>query len=230
MSNFEYTVIRRPWRRTLSITISADNKIIVKASKTLPDKKILTFIKQKEKWINKITSFNQKIRKPYIPKKFIEGEKLLYLGKEYPLIIKETQKGNILFQNEAFVACIPGKCQNPRNYISNKLINWYKISAYKTLLEIVSLYEKIVNVTISDLQIKTLNKTWGSCSKKGVISFSWKLIMAPIHIIDYVVIHELCHLIHHNHSQKFWNLVKTLIPDYKNRKKWLLIHENTLNL
>ena len=112
--------------------------------------------------------------------------------------------------------------------MSKKVVEWYKIAAYKKLLERVSFYERVIKVSISDLQIKTLKRTWGTCSKKGVVIFNWKLIMAPLYIVDYVVVHELCHLIHLNHSNLFWEQVKKVIPRYKQYKKWLTVHENEL--
>jgi predicted metal-dependent hydrolase len=231
MLPFKYTLIRKPRRRTLTITVSRDNKIIVRSPLALPQEEIRRFLKQKEKWINKTILFNRRTRKPYIPKSFTAGEKFFYLGQEYPLVIEEKkEKKEIRLENGTFYLYLPARCNHPNRYIARKFIHWYKTSAYRKLLEVICAYERRLKVTISDLRIKTLKRTWGSCSKKGIVTFSWKLILAPLYILEYVVVHELCHLIHHNHSPRFWQEVGKLIPDYKQRKKWLAVNENTVKL
>lgn len=231
MLPFKYTLIRKPRRRTLAITVSSDNEIVVRSPFTLSPEEIRRFLKQKEKWINKTILFNRRVRKPYIPKSFTAGEKFFYLGREYPLVIEEKKREKgIRLENGAFYICPPARSNHPKRYIAQKLIHWYKTSADKKLRKVISAYERRLKITISDLRIKTLKRTWGSCSKKGVVTFSWKLILAPLYILEYVVVHELCHLIHHNHSPRFWQEVSKLIPDYKERKKWLAINENTVKL
>lgn len=228
MFNFEYTVIRKPWRRTLSINISPENKVVVKTSKTLSRKKIENFIKKSLKWINKRLEFNKKNRKPYVPKKFEENEDFFYLGEKYPLVINEGRGKDIELKDNKFCVYAPAKSKNRGGYIEKKFIRWYKNTAYKIFSERIMIYKSILKVSVSALEIKSLSQTWGSCSKKKVISLGWKLVMAPVHIIDYIILHELCHLIHLNHSASFWKQVETVIPDYKQYKKWLVIHENLL--
>ncbi|MCK5289194.1 MAG: M48 family metallopeptidase [Candidatus Omnitrophica bacterium] len=230
MVEFEYTLIRKTRRKNLSITISSDNKIIVKAAKFLSEKFIETFLENKAGWIRKRISFNKQFLKPYIAKEFIEGENFLYQGKIYPLVLKKIGGSGIVFKDNAFFMDVFNNCKDRKRYFTLKFIEWYKIAAYRTLLDRICFYESILMVSISDLRIKTLKRTWGSCSKNGLVSFSWKIIMAPLEIIDYLVVHELCHLIHHDHSIHFWEKVRMVLPDYKKRKKWLAVHENQLNL
>ncbi len=230
MVEFEYTLIRKSRLKNLSITISSENKIVVKASKFVPEKTIKAFLKNKAEWIKKKISFNEKFLKPYIPKKFVEGENFLYQGEKYPLVLQRIGGSRVVFRDNTFFFGVFSKCKDRKRYFTLKFIEWYKIAAYRKILDRICFYESILRVSISDLRIKTLKRTWGSCSKSGVVSFSWKIIMAPLEIIDYLVVHELCHLIHHDHSIRFWGKVEMVLPDYKKRKKWLAIRENQLNL
>jgi predicted metal-dependent hydrolase len=107
--------------------------------------------------------------------------------------------------------------------IRNALVRWYKRNAELKFREKVARYADIVGVDPADVGIKTFKSRWGSCSSKGRIDFNWKVIMAPNRIVDYVVVHELCHLKQHDHSPEFWKLVERVIPDYLECKVWLKV-------
>jgi len=196
----------------------------------LAKKHIENFLNRKSPWINKTIHFNRQIKKSYIPKNFTEGEKFLYLGQEYPLILRKKDKGEFILKDAQLLVAIPPRCKKHKNYISKKLVQWYKAAAYKNFIERVSNYEKIIGVNIIDLKIRTLTKSWGNCSKKGVVSLTWNLIMAPLNIIDYVIVHELCHLVHPNHSPNFWKTVSNILPHYKQCKQWLAVNEAAIRL
>lgn len=225
MSKLNYILRRKPYRKTISIEITPKNEIIVKASKTYPAKKINQFIFRKSGWIQKQLDFNKKIRKPSLIREYISGEKYLFLGNYYSLSLTEG-KPNIYIDSQNLKFSASKKYLLRKKYIKNKLKDWYKKQAYKKILERVYFYEKVLGVAISDLRIKSFNRSWGNCSSKKQVSFSPYLVMAPITVIDYVVVHELAHIIIPNHSAKFWNFLEKIIPDYKQRKKWLVVHEN----
>jgi predicted metal-dependent hydrolase len=231
MESIEYKLIRQPRRRSLSISVSDTGEIIVKTSKTLPKKEIEAFLRKKENWIRKTLHFYKTTKTAYIPKKFVSGEKFLFLGKEYPFQLSEKkQSRGMKFNDDIFSIHVPLRISEPKEYIKDKLIGWYQNTAYKTILKRISFYETVLGASITDLRIRKLNRTWANCSRSGIVSFNWRLILAPLPILDYVVVHELCHLIHLNHSPKFWKLVEAFVPDYKERKKWLLTHDNMLKL
>ncbi|MCF7893632.1 MAG: M48 family metallopeptidase [Candidatus Omnitrophica bacterium] len=229
MQIFNYTLIRRPYRKTISIEVTPKNKVVVKASKTYPVKKINQFIARKSKWIQKQFDFNKKIRKPPLARKYISGENYLFLGSYYNLLLVEGRLRIFIDgQNLKFFAS--KKYLLRKKYIKTKLKDWYKKQAYKKILERVCFYEKVLGVFISDLKIKSFNRSWGNCSTKKQVSFSPYLVMAPTTVIDYVVVHELTHIIIPNHSAKFWKFLEKFIPDYKQRKRWLIAHQNQLCL
>jgi hypothetical protein len=82
-------------------------------------------------------------------------------------------------------------------------------------------YARLYNFHYQKIRLSSARTRWGSCSARGTLSFTWRLIMSPPEIIDYVVIHELAHTIHHNHSPQFWGLVGSILPDYAEKRKWL---------
>lgn len=121
------------------------------------------------------------------------------------------------------------------NVSSNKpedsaLVNKHKKYARKIFEAKVAYYNQFTGGNYTSITIRDQKTRWGSCSGRGTLSFNWRLILAPPEILDYVVVHELCHLTHMNHSKEFWELVESVIPDYKTKRKWLKENGHTLRL
>jgi len=229
MPEFNYILLRRPYRKTIGVEVTSENKIIVRASRTYPKKKINLFIQKKSRWIQKQLDFNKTIRKPALKRNYVCGEKYLYLGNYYKLLLFEG-KSSVYLRGQDLLFSGPRRYLLNKQYIKKKLKAWYRLQAHKKILERVSFFEKVFQVSVSDLNIKDFLRSWGNCSSRRQVSFSLYLIMAPIAVIDYVVAHELAHLIVPNHSDKFWKFLKQFIPDYKQRKNWLVVHENQFSL
>jgi len=122
------------------------------------------------------------------------------------------------------------KGENRREEIKRRLIEWYKKEARTKYKERVEHYRKKLGVSYNKIFIRDQKTRWGSCSSKGNLNFNWRLIMAPLSIMDYIVVHELVHLIHPNHGRDFWKLVESVIPDYKEKKQWLRINGYRLKI
>lgn len=224
--DLKYKIKRRPRRRTLSIVISADNMIVVRANQSLPERAIAEFVESKRAWISKTLKFNDAQIKSYIPKRFVCGEKFLYLGKEITLLLKGKNKETVL-TGDIILIRFPDFIKDPTRYIQTKLEQWYKAKSLEIIYERINLYSCLLNVQVENVKIRSLKRTWANCSRKGVLTFSWRLIMAPLNIIDYVVVHELAHRLHHNHSSRFWNEVERIIPEYRDCKRWLRQQERS---
>ena len=112
--------------------------------------------------------------------------------------------------------------------VRNALSDWYECHALKKLIEKTKQYAGIIGVSPNSISVKNYKSRWGSCSSKGDISYNWRIILAPPHIVNYVVVHELCHLRHMNHSPAYWKSVKQVFPDYLVCRKWL--KEKGINL
>ncbi len=223
--DLKYTITRRPRRRTLSIVIAHDNRIVVRANQSMPDKAIVKFIESKRDWISKTLNFNNACLSLYTPKQFICGEKFMYLGEDFSLLIERGKNRKPELKEGIFVIRIPKHIKNSVDYGRDKLVQWYRTQSYQILNERVDLYRRILNVQIKNIKIRSLKSTWANCSCLGVLTFSWRLIMAPLNIVDYVVVHELAHRLQHNHSARFWKQVEKTIPEYKACKKWLRDNE-----
>lgn len=154
-----------------------------------------------------------------------DGEQLLFQGDLFTLKVVEysgklTKVG--LSGNNIVIRLHKDKTHEERNReIRIKLEQWYRTMARESILERINWFQKILQVKCNDVRIKEQKTRWGSCSLKGNLNFNWRIVMAPSDIIDYIVVHELCHLIHMNHSRDYWQLVEKYIPDYRDRRNWL---------
>jgi predicted metal-dependent hydrolase len=110
------------------------------------------------------------------------------------------------------------------------MLNWYRKKAREQINERIKYYQPKVGVQPARITVKEQKKRWGSCSSRGNLNFNWRAVMAPSPVLDYIIVHELCHLKHHNHSREFWNLLASILPDYKNRREWLKKNGVRLNL
>ena len=213
VKNIKIDEIVRSKRKTVSIQIKNDGKLIVRAPIRLSQKEINDIVLKHQHWIN--TKQSEIIEKNKKRLSFTEGEELLYLGKYYPLKIVDDYD-NLLTLNDNF---------NLSKYcIANAkeiFAIWYKNEAAKIIKTRAEYYADKYNFKYSKIKISNAKTRWGSCSYNGNININWRLIMAPIEVLDYVIIHEFIHLKVDNHSRKFWQQVESLYPEYKKAQKWL---------
>lgn len=224
MKDFNYKIIRTRRRRTTSVQVSPQNEVSVIVPDNLPEVEIENIIRKKTPWIiNKIKT-NEAVRHPTKPKEYVSGEAFSYLGRNYRLKIVEGTKRPVELKNGRFYVYVPVHEKNREKLIQSALDDWYSSHAKRKLRSRVEMYADRVGVSFNNIRVKKLKSRWGSCTKEGNINFNWRIIMAPMSIVDYVVVHELCHLKYHNHSKDFWKLLGQMIPDYKERKEWLRVN------
>jgi len=205
----DYTLIRSK-RKTLSLQINSDAKLIVRSPIRLSIKEIETFINDKSSWIDKKSKSVQSslIQKP----NYSEGEQFLYLGNQYTLTHSATQKTQLNFDGEVFILSGDGY---------SAFHSWYKIAFKKIALPRLEYYAELYQLSYQHVRIKAQKTLWGSCSSVNNINLNYLLIRAPVFVIDYVIVHELAHTKHKNHSKNFWQLVEQLLPEYKSSMIWL---------
>ena len=185
-------------------------------------------LRDKKQWINDKIVLHRGAS-PVSEKRYVSGESFSYLGRNYRLKLSRGKYTPVkLVQGRLLVTMPNGKKE--AHMTRNALMRWFKHNAERKLQEKVERYAPIVGVEPKGLGIKSFKSRWGSCSSKGKIDLNWKIIMAPNRIVDYVVVHELCHLKHHDHSPKFWQQVERVIPDYQNCKEWLKVNAGVLEL
>ena len=158
----------------------------------------------------------------------------MYFGTPYPLNIHhaEIDTPQVELKWNIFLAKTP--IANDQQLIANGLrqafTRWYTKTGTEAISYRAEYFAHLIGVTFNKLRLKEVKTLWGSCSPKNNLTFNWKLVMAPAEVIDYVVVHELCHLRERNHSKRFWTLVKEFAPDYKVHRKWLKENEWQLSI
>ncbi|MFA6170139.1 MAG: SprT family zinc-dependent metalloprotease [Candidatus Margulisiibacteriota bacterium] len=224
---FNYQLKRSRRRRSVGITVDPRRGVAVAAPFWVSQAQINEVLKDKQAWIEeKLALFAA--QPAWQEKTFQEGELLLFLGREYQLRHDHALAKGVYLQAEQVVVS-PGPRKDPRSI--KKLIRaWYYSAAGKILAERIAFYSSKLAVYPGKVAVKEHRRQWGSCSRKGNLNFNWKLVMAPLEIVDYVVVHELSHLHYLNHSKLFWAKVASIVPNYKERRKWLKTHGLKLEL
>lgn len=213
--NFHIEKIIRSKRKSFSIEIDDSGEILLRVPIKASIEEVNEFIKRHSKWIEKKLNEIENRKIKYQPKNFVDGEKFLYLGKFYNLNIVKNQKIPLIFKNEFYLS---------KNYILNGyeiFKNFYKKMAKEIINERIKFYVNKYGFKYNKIKITSANKRWGSCTVGGNLNFSYRLIMAPLKVVDYVVVHELVHLVDKTHKKSFYNKVEKILPDYKERKDWL---------
>jgi predicted metal-dependent hydrolase len=211
-------------RKTVSLIIQPDGKLIVRAPLRMSEGQILDFVRTHEGWIIN-NQARVKASPPPPGKHFIPGEYFLYLGTEYPLAIVQHQRSALTFSGSRFIL----SNSNLPN-ASQRFSNWYKTQARMVISNRVALLARLNKFKYTKLRISSARTRWGSCSTNGTLSFTWRLVMAPLEIVDYVVLHELVHTQIKNHSKTFWRRLEEISPGYKTDVRWLKQNSKYLTL
>lgn len=205
-------------RKTLTITIERDRSIVVKAPEGTSPEKIRKVVESRKLWLFEKASHAQKYRAlPHPPgKELVTGESIPYLGRQYRIELVDGD-GEIQFEQKFLV---------PRTLVdkSTALRNWFKARAEEKILSRVAMHARNLGVTYKDIRIGDGKYRWGSCTPSDNVILNWRLIKAPMFVIDYVVVHELAHLLEQNHTPRFWNIVRAQAPSMEKAKTWLMEH------
>jgi predicted metal-dependent hydrolase len=221
----EYTIKRSSRRKKLTITVERDRSVVVHAPIEATDEKIQDIVTAKTQWIKEKVSHVQKYSKtPHPPgKELVNGESALFLGREYKLSIIDTDIDEVRFDNQVFI--VPSSFLGKRKQI---LRQWYFDQAEQIILPKIYQTANMIGVTVASASINNIQYRWGSCTPKDKIRINWRLIKAPMFAINYIVVHELAHLLEFNHTPRFWNIVQTHSTQMEKAKRWLLDHGQLL--
>ena len=207
--------IVRTKRRTLAIEITRDARLIVRAPQRMPRETIEGFVEQKRSWIERKKREALDKSAASAPKRFENGERFLYLGRSYPLrIVKNGEMP--LSLGDGFTLSV-----NRRTDARSLFVEWYKTRAKEVIHNRLLHFSGLSGIDFTLFRITSAQKRWGSCNSRGNVHFSYRLIMAPLPVVDYVVVHELVHIEEKNHSSRFWQKVERILPDYRGRRAWL---------
>ena len=219
-----YTIKRSAKRKKLTITVERDRKVVVHAPESISEEKIQEIVHSKRHWIYEKTHHIQKYGTlPHPPgKELVNGESALYLGRHYQIHITDNDETKVKFK-QGFL--IPAALSHNRKTV---LRSWYIDKAKEKILPRVKKFAKDLGVAFANSKIVDSHYRWGSCTTKDNINFNWRLIKAPMYVVDYVIVHELAHLLEPNHTPRFWNIIKAQSPKMEKAKQWLLDHGQLL--
>jgi hypothetical protein len=219
-------VLMRSRRRSIGLEVRPDATLVVRAPTRTPLWFVESLLREKAGWIeDKIAKARSHVS--LLPRHdFLTGELFPYLGREWPFVVLAFQKTPLIFDEKK------GFCLDMAAFDRGEAVfeEWYRARARELLVERVQHYAPLVGVSVPRLRITGAERRWGSCSTSGTVSFAWRLIMAPMDVVDYVVVHELAHRREMNHSARFWVVVASVLPDYDVRRRWLKDHGGILTI
>lgn len=213
---FDYEIRRSGKRRKLTITVERDRSVVVHAPVGVSEEKIREVVEAKRFWIFEKLHHKQKYAPPHPPgKELVNGEAALYLGRSYRIEVVDTDAQEIRFDHRFII---------PRSYISRRkavLRDWYQERAKALILPRVRRFAKSLGLDFNQARIVDNRYRWGSCTVNDNVNFNWRLIKAPMFVIDYVIVHELAHLMEPNHTPRFWSIVSAQTPTMEKARAWL---------
>ena len=217
-NNFEIKINRSSRRNSVALIVK-DNTLYVKAPFYISENTINNIITIKNKWITKKFAEDKILRgQPII--KYNNGDILLFKGKQYKLNVKEFSSNRAELTNNFLNIHINGSYQN-KGIIKDILFKWYFFESEYNLNKTVTYYKNLMDVSVNNIKISEYKSKWGSCNITKKLTFDWRIIMAPEQVIRYLVVHELSHIRHPNHSRSFWSNVDSFMPDFNIHRKWL---------
>ena len=211
--------IIRTSRRTSADIRVEDGAVSVVVPASTSTERIDQLLTAKRRWIKEKIALHRE-QAPPATHRFVSGEAFSYLGRNYRLKVETGNFAPVKLLNGRLVVTVPEGSQQP-HMVRNALVRWYKRQAEQKLTEKVARFAPMVGVEPAGVGIRSFKSRWGSCTSRGKLEFNWRIMMAPNRMVDYVVVHELCHLIRHDHSPEFWREVARVMPEYEQCREWL---------
>jgi predicted metal-dependent hydrolase len=217
--------IQKSERKTVSIFIERDGSVSARVPEKLNDNEIKDILKSKEYQIFKNLAEWTQLNENAVEREYVNGQSFLYLGRNYRLKLVEENLEKVRFIKNTFLLSKQNK-----HKAKELFIQFYKEKLNSKIHPIIERYKNLLGVEPQQIKIMELQNRWASCTPNGNVNFHWKCAMAPIDVLHYMVVHELAHLIHNNHTQAFWNEVDKILPNYDEQINWLKIHGAGMDL
>jgi len=211
-------------RKSIGITIERDAQVVVNAPIDVDKQTIEKHIHKKRFWIWEKLAIKKDSLENRVQKQFVSGESFSYLGRNYRLKIVDDNS-ELKLKNGWFTLG-----QNKQKKAKEIFKAWYSEHLKAKIVQRLKIICQNVNISQPDFRIMELRFRWGSCTKEGILNFNYKIAMAPIGIIDYIIVHELVHLKIHTHNEKFWKEVSRMMPNYLEKKEWLKLNGCLLDI
>ena len=223
-SSIEIDEIIRSNRQSFGLEIKPDGRLIVRAPRAATQAQIEAILAKKSRWIVKTQARLASQFPALMPKTFTPGERFWYLGEQYPLRLTDRQRPPLDLDGSFRLS------RADRDRAKAVFIEWYREETRAITQHLIDIYAKTYGFKVKKVRITSARTRWGSCSGKNNINFTYRLCMAPLKVVEYVVVHELVHLKIRNHSKNFWDAVEKIRPDYKSDRAWLKEHGAHLTL
>ena len=222
--NLSYVTVRSSKRKKLTITVERDSSIVVLAPESATDEAIDRVVQSRRQWLfDKLQNAPKYQDLPHAPgKEVVSGESALYLGREYRMTLTGEATGEVVVDRGFLIP------QGNRLQTRRVVRDWYWAPAQAIILPRVARYAVELGVKVAEAVIVDTRLRWGACTTKNNIRLNWRLIKAPMSVIDYVIVHELAHLLESNHTPDFWNIVRAKVPGAEKSKEWLKAHGQLL--
>lgn len=215
LTRIAYEVRRGKRQKTVAIAVEADGAVVLRAPPDIPVSKLDTIVHRKARWIVDRRKKTSDRPPPLTERQLVSGETFLYLGRQYRLKVRRGTAG-VRLEGGHLVAEVP----YPSN-VRDALVKWYRAHAARRLPEMVAEWAPAVGVDLPEVLIRDQRKRWGSCDDRGVLRLNWRIIQAPRKLAEYVIVHELVHLVHREHSRSYWSSLGRVMPDYDWRREEL---------
>ena len=208
-------------RKTMSIEVEATGEVTVIAPDGTSSEDIISKVKSRAAWIVSKQYESKFINDTKINREAVSGESYMYLGRNYSLdIVLDETTTEIevkLFRGKFIVKTYT----KDEDMIKKAIESWYRYKTLEKVKERISYYKTYFKDEVLNVKVKDQKKRWASCTAKNELLFNWRCVMAPSSVLDYIVVHEMCHMEHKNHSKEFWHSVYSVMPDYDSRRLWL---------
>lgn len=214
----------RSRRKTIALIVERDGTLTVRAPRRARRVDIEAFVNSKAEWVQAAQAEARRRLVANPPHRYLDGESFPYLGHSYPLRRTAGARCTLDFDGQVF--CLPAGCQQPGPAFER----WYRQAAREVIGGYVERLARQHGYAYTKIRISGARTRWGSCSSRGSLNFAWRLVLAAPELVEYVVIHELVHLQHPNHSRAFWQRVSELLPDYAAHRRALRDHPPRLEL
>ncbi len=219
VDDLHFEIRRSSRRKTLELIVDRGGELIIAAPDDLAESVMEDFVREKRFWLYTKIAEKEARRHETPDKEFVDGEGFPYLGRSYRLLLVDDQ--------DAPLKLVNGRFRLRRNLADRGrevFVAWYTGHAEAWLPRRVDEWAGRMGVDVAGIEVQDLGFRWGSCSSSGTVNFHWATILLPASIVDYVIVHELAHLIEPHHTPAFWDVVERAMPDYERRKGWLAEH------
>ncbi len=213
--DIQYT-LKQSKRKTTSILIERDGSVAVLAPEDYDVEKVEQILEQKRSWIYRNLAEWEDLNRTHVERQFVSGEGFPYLGSNYRLKLVDDQQEDLTLKNGYFLM------RRDRAERGMELFkHFYRNKGLARITKRVAYYAPKLGVDYRTVRVMELQHHWASCSTQGDLNFHWRCLMAPLSVLDYIVVHELAHRLHRHHNAAFWDVVDKVLPDYQKQVSWL---------